>query len=267
MVDLPKVNYNVRMSWSNQRQLIIGIVTFFVVALGTGIPAYFVFFHKEPTCFDGIKNQDEKDVDCGGVCEKVCLFDSRELITVFTRFFEASKGTYNVVSLIENANQGVFVNPARYSMKLYDAEGVLLSERIGEVYVPPNKVFPIFEHSFSLGEQIPKRAVLIFENDLSWQKGTLIEPVLKVENQSLDTIENRPFVEATIRNTEVYEVKNIQVVALVYEKNGNAIGASQTVIPFIRAGSTERVIFSWNEAFPTDVAKIDIVPIVKPRGL
>lgn len=254
------------MSWSNQRQLIIGFVTFFMVALGVSIPVYNIFFKKTPTCFDGVRNQNEKDIDCGGVCERVCLADSRELVTVFTRFFEASPGVYNVVSLIENANQGVFVNPARYSVKLYDAEGILLNERISETYIPPNKTFPIFEHSFSLGEQIPKRVTLTFENELSWQKGAIVEPVLKVENQSLDTVEDRPFVEATIRNTEVYEVKNIQVVAIAYEKNGNAIGASQTLVPFIRAGSTERIIFSWNKPFLGEVAKVDIIPMVKPKG-
>ncbi len=254
------------MSWSNQRQLIIGLVTFFVAALGISIPVYNIFFNKTPTCFDGLKNQNEKDIDCGGVCEKVCLFDSKELVTVFTRFFEASQGVYNVVSLVENANQGVFVNPAKYSIKLYDGEGILLNERIGAVYIPPNKTFPIFEHSFALGEQIPKRATLTFESELLWQKGALVEPVLKVENQSLDTIEERPFVEATIRNTEVYEVKNVQIVAIAYEKNGNVIGSSQTLVPFIRAGSTERIIFSWNKPFSGTVAKVDIIPMVKPKG-
>lgn len=253
-------------SWNTKRQVAIGSVIGGIILLAIGIPVYFTFFNKKPTCFDGKQNQNELGIDCGGACAKICAFESKEPILIFERFFPIAPGTVSTLALIENANQGVFARKAIYQFKVYDKEGLLLEERIGETYIPPNKIFPIFEHSFFVGEGTPAKATFTFGYPIPWERGNYVEPELKIENQFSKVVDGKPLVEADIRNSEVYDVKDIVIVAIVYDKDGNAIGVSQTIVPKLRARSAERITFTWNEPFKTEAQKIELLPRAKPRN-
>ena len=62
------------------------------------------FFHKTPTCFDGVKNQNEKGLDCGGVCTRICSGDISTPIVMWQRVFQVTPGVYSAVAYIQNPN-------------------------------------------------------------------------------------------------------------------------------------------------------------------
>jgi hypothetical protein len=78
-------------------------------------------------------------------------------------------------------------------------------------------------------------------------------------------VDKRTRIEADVINNEVYALKNIPVVAVVYDNNGNAHEASATVIDYISPNDQTHISFTWNEAFNFSVSKIDIVPKLVPR--
>ncbi|MDP6250283.1 MAG: hypothetical protein QGH26_05690, partial [Candidatus Pacebacteria bacterium] len=61
------------MSWSSKNRSIYlgGLILILVIVFA--LPVYNIF-NKEPTCFDGKQNSNERGVDCGGGCEKICGF-------------------------------------------------------------------------------------------------------------------------------------------------------------------------------------------------
>ncbi len=237
------------LSWSSKRQLIIASGIIFIIILVVGIPTYLHFANKPMTCSDGIQNQGENGIDCGGPCSRVCAFDSKQPIVYYTRIFKVSEGKYNVFALVENTNQGVFSRSADYSFKLYSQDNVLLTEKKGVTVIPPGRVFPIFEYGLDTGTRVPQSVAFAISNNIDWQKGTFPEPDLKVDSKGLSSTSTTPSLEADVKNNEVHEVTNIKAIALVYDKDENVIAVSQTLIDSIPALETKHIFFTWNEPF------------------
>lgn len=260
--------YYTVMSWSSQKKIIY-ISTLSLIALVIiGVPVYFKYFNIAPTCFDNKLNQDERDIDCGGVCAKLCPFESRDPILLLERLYYGSPGTYSALALLENTNQGVFAREVSYAFRIYDKNNILLFEIPGTTFVPPGRVFPIFISPILTGNREAVKAVFqITDSQINWERGSFSEPDLDVVNVSRAGDDNQTIIEADVFNNEVYPVRNTQVVAIVYDNNKNAIRASATKIDYISPKDKARVIFTWNESFTFDISKIDIVPRPYPRDL
>ena len=71
-----------------------------------------------------------------------------------------------------------------------------------------------------------------------------------------------PRVDATLVNSSVSTLKNVQVVVLVRDARANVIAASGTVIPLLGAQSTATATFTWNTPFPGIPASIQVVPVI-----
>jgi len=50
------------MAYRIRKQITISIIVILFLAL-VGVGVYYVFLKPGPTCFDGIKNQDEEEID------------------------------------------------------------------------------------------------------------------------------------------------------------------------------------------------------------
>ncbi len=237
------------LSWSSKRQLTIAGVFIIILALAFGIPTYLHFANKPMTCSDGIQNQGEEGVDCGGPCSKVCSFDSKQPIVYYTRIFKISDGRYNVFALVENPNQGVFSTKAEYSFKLYGEDNVLLTEKDGTTVIPPGRVFPVFEYGLDTGTRIPQSVSFAISDNVDWQKGVYPEANLGVDNKGFTATDTAPVLEANIVNNEVHTVTNIKAIGLVYDKNENVIAASQTFINSIPSQGTKQIFFAWSSPF------------------
>jgi hypothetical protein len=254
-------------SWSNTRQFTYGSIALFFVLLVLSVPVYYTFFDKAETCFDGLKNQDELEVDCGGMCQKACTQEAQDLLVSYERFFETSPKVFSLLASVENPNQGIYTTKARYVFRTYDEDNVLLNERFGTTYIAPNSTFPIMEYDIYLGERTPTKTVLSFINPIDWQRGTWDEPNLTVSNIKVMEETSTPSIEALLNNNEVYEVKNIRVVIVIYDVSNNVIGTSQTVVERISPKESKEISFTWNKAFDSLTSRVDIFPRALPRNL
>jgi hypothetical protein len=257
--------------WARKKQALYltGIIIFFLLVIG--LPLYFIFFHKQPTCYDNILNQDEVETDCGGACDKVCPSEAQKPIVHWQRFFQVTPGVYTVVASIENPNIKVYSSGVPYRFRLIDADGAVVGDREGEAFLLPNNTFPIFESNLITGERRPVRMDFEFVADPVWQKKAYELANLVVIDQRLSGIAtstsstSTPRVDATLQSEADYLVKNVSVVAVVYDHDNNAIGASRTVIDQIPPKGKVPLFFTWPEQFKLPVAKIDIIPEVLPR--
>jgi len=248
------------MSWNLKRQLVI-----FLIVIGIFVVAsFFIFdFKSEATCFDGKKNGDEAGIDCGGSCVLACSSEAKSLIVRFARPFEAAPGVYNAVAAVENPNDKEGVFEIGYEFRLYDDQDILVAERTGKTFIPANQKIIILEPNLITNTRIATKAAFRFLGFPQWVKidPRFINLGLKVENEKIEAGQT-PKISATLRNDSSYDLTNVTVAVLVYDKENNVITASQTIVPSITRREAAPILWSWNKSFEREVVRIEILPKV-----
>ena len=249
-------------TWARQRQLMYGAGVFLFLLIFIGVPIYFTFFNNPPTCFDTKQNGDEVGVDCGGSCQRACSNQVLpEPIVLWSRSFTVAKGLNNLVAYIQNPNVNYTAEPLSYIFSVYDKDNVLLGIREGYAYIPATKTFPIFEAAFNTGEKIPVKVVFEFTSPARWNKSAVSDiPVLNVVDQRVLDEQTSPRIYATLQNSTVYKYKNIEVIAIVYDTDGNAFAASKTIVDSLPGNGSVPLAFTWPSGFTKDISKIEIIP-------
>lgn len=248
-------------TWARQRQLLygLGVLAFFIVFVG--LPVYFAYFNKPPTCFDNKQNGDERGVDCGGSCARACQDEVLpEPIVLWARPFTVARGLNNLVAYVQNPNVNYTAEPMPYIFLVYDKENVLLGTREGYARIPPTKTFPIFEPAFDAGTREPAKAIFEFTAPANWNKNPATEPAIDVVDEQLFSASSSPYIRASLANRTINRYKNIEVVAIVYDAAGNAFAASKTVVDVLDPNSQAPLVFTWPQPFVSDVSKIEIIP-------
>jgi len=221
---------------------------------------------KEPSCFDNEQNQDELGVDCGGVCSNVCQNETTELITLWARAFKVGPGNHGVAALIENPN--IFgAEELVYRFRLYDQDNLLVNERVGSTYVNPDERFIIYESNINTGNRTVMRAFLELENQSAWKRfeTELPKPDISVRNKRI-IVEPSPRVSATLENKSFFALSDIEVTAVVFAEDQNAIAASKTIVPSLKPDEVKEIFFTWPESFSRKASYVEIFPRVNRLG-
>jgi Mg-chelatase subunit ChlD len=258
------------MDWATKRQLQYFGIIILVVVIFIVVP-FFVFIYKAPTCFDGFKNGGETGIDCGGSCRLLCPAQISEPISRWDpRIFNISTSTYGVLAYLENPNVAAEVYNAPYSFKLYDAQGILVTERAGTTYIPKGGNFAVLEPNINTGERIPVRATFSFTKVLTWVRNTNKSPSIEITNETLISTSTTPRVEATVKNNSLDRVPNIDLTVIVFDGAGNAIGASRTYIDALSPGQSQNITFTWPAPFATKAevcsAPVDVELVLDRSG-
>ena len=258
------------MQWATKRKfqylsIIVAVIVIFFV-----IPFY-AFIYKAPTCFDGLKNGEETGLDCGGACRLLCSSQITEPISRWDpRVFKVATGVYSVVAYFENQNVTAEVLSAPYKFSLYDKDNVLITTRESTTYIPRGQNIAIFEGNIQSGERVPTRATFEFGKNLVWLKKTTPKPDLAISSKALSNENVSPRVDALVKNNSLYRVSNIELVVMILDGSGNAIGASRTFIENLEKDQSESVVFTWPQPFATKSiscdAPIDIALVIDRSG-
>lgn len=249
------------MSWSATRQLLYGTMFLLALLIIVGLPVYFIFFNKTPTCFDGKMNQNELGIDCGGICQKACVQEViAEPIIMWSRSFPVSGSLYNLVAYVQNPNVNYIAKPVQYSFQVYDKDNVLLALKEGYTDVPPVKTFPIFIQSVDVGARVPAKVLFKFNERLDWNKYQSTRPEVAISEPQVIRATSTPRIDAKVLNKTLNRFENIEVVAIVYGLNDNAMAVSRTFVPVLTSMGTVPVVFTWPNPFPEEITKIEIIP-------
>ena len=252
-------------TWATKRQMAYLFLTALILSVVVGLPTFFSI-HKAPTCNDGLRNQGEAGSDCGGPCALLCLSQVPKPVIRWARSFNVVEGIYNAVALIENTALDIGTDNIGYSFKLYDSRNVLIAERTGTTFLPPKLLVPVFEGAIQTGERVPARTFFELIGTPEFKRSLPGESEdITVQNTSLRNEASTPRLEATIVNSSVRTVKNVEVVAILYDSAGNAVAASRTIIDAIEKGSTARAVFSWFGPFSSAVTRTEVIPRVRPE--
>lgn len=251
-------------TWAQRRRakyigtVITGIVILLLIA------AYFLT-RTTPTCFDGKQNAEERGVDCGGACRYLCAHEVAPLTVQWSRSFLVREGLYNAVARVENPNDDAAIGAMPYLFRFYGEGGLLLGERAGVTFIADAGVTPIFEARIEVpqGREIVRTTFEFTDAIVPWEPLQRPKEV-SVESQRLVGDPNEPQIDARIENDGFEPILDLIVVAIVYDPEGNAMAATQTIIEEFPARSTETIFFSWPRPFPSAVSKIEVFPRVSP---
>lgn len=246
------------MSWAQKRKFIY-IGAFIILFLLVVVLPTIINLYKPPTCFDKKQNQDEQGIDCGGSCSLLCSAQYVPLNVLWSRFSKVNDGVYNVLAYVENPNLNAAANNLDYHFKLYDKNGILLSERFGRTFAPASKILAIFEADLLTGNQIPARADFTFISRAVWFKQDSKESSLSVSQPVLSREDSAPRLSATLANRTVSQVKNIEAVAIIYNIDGNTIAFSRTIIDGLGDKEIKTINFNWPKPFTEPMARTEIV--------
>lgn len=256
--------YTSPMSWAARRRLLILLILGGIIAaLVTIISAITVY--DPPSCFDGIANQDETGVDCGGVCPYLCTAQKQPPTVLFTKAFtDTTTGRTVVVASVENKNSAAAANDVPYRLTVYGAGQTLIQSVSGTFDLPPGAAVTVFASGIASGKHIVSDAFLELDpSTIKWfalERDPRIVP--SVSNIIQSGTADAPRIEAFLSNESTSALTNVRVVVLVRNVAKELIAASETIVPRIPPQGTASAIFTWNEAFSDASASIEVMPII-----
>lgn len=250
------------MSWAARRRfiilLIVGavIVAFLTVVLTATL-------YKTPSCTDSIQNQGETGIDCGGSCAYLCTAQLQPPTVLFTKALTNSMGRTDVVASIENKNATAAAKNVPYRVTLYGTNQSLIQEVSGTFDLPPGTA-TIFIPGIVSGKQTVVNAFLAIDSSspvwFTMATDSRIIPI--VSNTTQGGSVDAPRIQAILSNGSSSMLTNVQVLVLVRDIHNDIIAASQTIVPTIPAQSSATATFTWNSAFSSIPASIEVVPII-----
>jgi len=256
------------MSWATRRRVIV-LIVLALIAVAFGATLLISAVYQTPSCVDGVQNQGETGVDCGGPCPYLCTDQQLPPTVLFTKAVSNGAGRLDVIASVDNKNTIAAAANVPYRVRVYGANQALLREVTGTIDLPPLTTVPVFLPGLASSQQAVTNVFL--EIDPTAPKWFTLSPdpriLPKVTNTKLGGTINAPRVEAVLANPSITPLSNVPVVVMVRDKDGNVIGASSTVVPLIAAQGSAAALFTWNGAFAGTPTALEVVPVISlPAG-
>lgn len=213
------------------KQLIYGVfylLILFLVADGL----YSLAFRPAPSCFDKIQNQSETGVDCGGPCISCEIRNLQPLRSSGpVQVFKTSGGRAILLTDVVNSNDSFAAQSFTYTFILYGEGDKILGNLVLTASVAPSQT----KYLYYLAESpVPadsiQRVEVTFSNPM-WQPAReYLTPQLSYANVLTRVEDNAVKVSGTLQNQNALTVSSVTIIAILYDKFGEALFASQTAL-------------------------------------
>ena len=181
-------------------------------------------------------------------------------VVLWSRPFVVANGLTNLVAYVQNPNINYVSKNVPYLFRVYDKNNVLIGTREGVMDIPPIKTFAVFEPAFNSGQRVPATAFFDFTAPLVWQKFNDTKPEFDVSDTLLLDASSTPHITATLNNDTINKYRDVEVVVIVYDDQGNAQASSRTVVDEIDPSGSAPLTFTWPSPFDFTMSKIEIIP-------
>ena len=250
-----------KLSRSIKRSIIIVVYFILFFLIGYGI---YAILKPAETCLDGKKNQNESDVDCGGVC-KACQEkpELKELVVEEKAFVFGGEGKYDVMMKIKNPNDRFGAEKFKFYFQLKDASGKIIAERLGEKFILPSEEKYVVEVGLETAEDPALAEVAI--SDYAWKEFSeyVEEPQVNIFQKKYDLVSGGvgfSKLSALVRNESYYDFNVIKINVILRDGNKMPVALNSTEMRTVHSGEERDFVLIWPASFPgdVDVDKIDI---------
>lgn len=238
------------MEWAQQRKIMYALGFAVAIILLAAYPVY-TLVKQTPTCSDNKKNGTETGVDCGGGCALICVSDIKTPRIVWVKAFPINGSTYDIGAYVENTNASAGVKKMRYTLRVLDSAGQVLTEKTGATELAPSSATLIFETGIKFSGAADHTEIVLNGDDLAnWQKASVASSVVLTKNQSLMNTDTKPRFDAVLVNTDpIEDVTNLTLGAVIYDVARNPVAVSRTYVDRIQKGGEQNIFFTWPNHF------------------
>lgn len=201
---------------------LIGVIIFGIYSKNT---------EKAPTCFDGIMNQGEQGIDCGGLCTPCEIKNLRPIRTDGpAKVFSLENGRAIFFGAMINSNEGYIAEESRYEFVVRDKTGYV-TERISgkDVIYPLEKRFVFSTDSSVKIQNIGRVDVEVSSSSVVWKKyyDTLKPNVQIVSPPEISRDGTMIRAKGMVRNQSSFSARNITIFGVFKDKYGDPVFVSQ----------------------------------------
>lgn len=239
------------MSWTRERKAFVTFIVWFfllVVIVITILP----FVIKSPTCSDGIQNNTETGVDCGGACQRMCMQDVIPLEIRWQRSIEVDEKTYDAVGYLINKNNNAIPRTVSFKVTLSDRNRATIAEKEGQTVILPGAATPLYVPNIQVGERTPvytRFEIVEASPFYTYSNQEFLKNIQVLQNYTFDNTTVTPRLTLTVQNSLFDNVQDIDVYALLYDAEDTLIAIGKTYIENIAGRSQEKAYFSWRNPF------------------
>lgn len=251
------------MDWAAKRKIVIMIIVgaFIVAFLAIVLIAA---LYKTPSCSDGIKNQGEIGIDCGGPCQYLCISQVQQPTILFSKALNNGLGRIDLIASVQNKNVAAGAKNVPYHVTLYSSDQSLIREFDGTLDLPAGATEPVYVPGVATTkEKVIGAFLTIAASAPQWFTMTT-DPrtVPTMVNTTRGGTLNAPLIQAVLANPGGTALSNVKVIVFVHDTKRDVIAASQTVVSVIPPQGQAVASFTWNSKFSGTPASIEVVPII-----
>lgn len=204
------------------------------------------FSKKPPTCIDGKKNQNEIDVDCGGICISCDLKDIQPVEFLGYSVMSLKSGRTSLLVRVKNPNDTHHASPFSYTIRLFDENDIEREVFYGDASLVAGSDGYILENKTTFSN--PKRVEFEMGN-VDWKlKESFSAPEIVIQEISTIIDNGVVRVKGTIENRSSFMAKNIHIIAILGGEYNEDVFASEMVLTRMAAFRKEQ----FSVVFPND---------------
>jgi hypothetical protein len=212
---------------------VFGLVIFGIYAKNTVVV---------PTCTDGIMNQNETGIDCGGSCISCAVKNLKELKGGSVSIFGLEDGRSVFLGTIVNPNEDYVASDISYEFVVFDTTGYPVERILGTDTIFPLEKRYVFSASADTNAQyIGSVKIEIASSSVKWDTfyDTLKPDVHTISGPNFSDEERSLRISGAIKNESSFSAYETKVIALLFDKYDDVLFASQWTTSDIPGFSTK----------------------------
>ncbi len=250
----------------NKRFVIVSIYILLLISLGFII---LILIKPKPTCDDGIKNQLEEGIDCGGPCP-ACEeeLEIKNISIQGTEWVDTATDKIDVVANIKNPNSVFGASTLKYKINFFDLQGNKIHEtRWLKDFILPQQEKYILIQEIDVPESPSVAKIEIGE--VNWKKFTAnqqnprLEVILTEFGDSFrKDVTGFYRVTGTLVNESFVDLETIKIKVILRNSNGDLLATNSQVINTVHSKEKR----DFNIPFPSDYNMSEVVKVeIKPE--
>ncbi len=241
----------------------IYIVLFFAIAY-----SFYSLIKPKATCQDGIKNQLEENIDCGGPCAPCDeTHEIEDFIIEKIEWVDTATNKFDTVVTIKNPNSLFGASTLRYKLKYFDQVGQIIKETAWlKDFILPQEEKYLLVQEIEVPESPAK--IEIEMGEIIWKKFTSQQQNPKLEvilTEFTNSFRQDPSgfyrVTGTLVNESPIDCEIIKIKVVLRDSQGQLLATNSQVANTVRSKEQR----DFNIPFPSDynmssVVKVEIKP-------
>lgn len=220
-----------------------------------------------PTCTDGVQNQNEEGIDCGGSCTACAIVNLDPIRADAVKVFSAG-GSSVLLGALVNPNDGYGSSAVRYEFVVLGWDGREMERISGSVYLGPGERRHVYAAGLRTASANIGSAVLEV-NQPNWEAmpASAGSGVTLLPGSLTQITEASVSVEGSVRNQSPLSIARVEIIATLKDTLGRELFVSQTITENLGGLESRsfRILFPRDEELASRVDPLRTEMVVYSR--